>query len=70
VHLEDVKARIGRLDKLVMSILRHLYVMEKCEDPLLYVERREYLGALQRGVGGLESARVVLVMARARLEGN
>src|SRR5262249_39374330 len=38
-------------------------------DIFLYVERREYLAALNRTCAGLESARVALAKAKQRLEG-
>jgi hypothetical protein len=37
------------------------------QDPLLYLERRAYLAALDVAVRGLESARVVLAKARQRM---
>jgi hypothetical protein len=38
------------------------------DDPLLYVERQQYLAALRAVVAGAETARVVLARARQRLE--
>jgi hypothetical protein len=37
-------------------------------DPLLYLERRAYLGAIQDALAGVDEARVVLAKARRRLE--
>jgi hypothetical protein len=37
--------------------------------PLLYVERRQYLGAINEALSGLDRARVTLARARQRLEG-
>jgi hypothetical protein len=39
-----------------------------CNDPLLYLERRAYLGAIRDALAGVEEARVVLAKARQRLE--
>jgi len=36
------------------------------EDPLLYLERRAYLNAIQDALAGLEAARVVLAKALTR----
>jgi hypothetical protein len=38
-------------------------------DPLLYLERKAYLAAVQAAVSDLESARVVLAKAWQRIEG-
>jgi hypothetical protein len=48
--------------------MRECQVINKGDDPLLYLERRAYLMALQAAVSGLESARVVLAKARLRIE--
>jgi hypothetical protein len=45
-----------------------LHNVSKADDPMLYVERREYLAAMQRVQAGVEEARVVLAKARQRLE--
>jgi hypothetical protein len=37
-------------------------------DPLLYLERKAYLGAIQDALAGVESARVILARVRRRLE--
>jgi hypothetical protein len=41
----------------------------KADDPMLYVERREYLTALRQVLNGVEGARVTLAKARQRLDG-
>jgi hypothetical protein len=41
---------------------------KECNDPLLYLERRAYLGAIRHVLAGVEEARVVLAKARQRLE--
>jgi hypothetical protein len=41
-----------------------------CEDPLLYVEREAYLGAVRDALAGAEAARVVMAKAVQRMEGN
>jgi hypothetical protein len=37
---------------------------------MLYVEGEEYLTAMRRVLAGVENARVVLVRARRRIDGN
>ena len=41
---------------------------KECNDPLLYLERRAYLGAIRDALAGVEEARLVLAKARQRLE--
>ena len=41
----------------------------KCDDPLLYLERKELLAALERALSGIEGARVVMAKACRRLCG-
>ena len=41
---------------------------KECNDLLLYLERRAYLGAIRDALAGVEAARVVLAKARQRLE--
>jgi hypothetical protein len=40
---------------------------KKCDDPLLFLERKTYLEAMQNGLANLDDARVVLAQARRRL---
>jgi hypothetical protein len=49
--------------------MRECAIIGEGNDPLLYLERRAYLAAVQAAVSGLESARVVLAKARQRIEG-
>lgn len=65
----DLSARCQRLASLAMGLSRECHIIDKGDDPLLYLERRAYLLALTAAVGGLESARVVLAKARQRIEG-
>jgi hypothetical protein len=41
---------------------------KECNDPLLYLERRAYLGAIRDALADVEAARVVFAKARQRLE--
>jgi hypothetical protein len=67
MEAEQVLARIDRLDRLVLGLMTEREVIGKGQDPLLYLERRAYLKALDAAVRGLESARVVLAKARLRM---
>ncbi len=66
--LTDVVARIVRLDELTRGLAKEVLLWREADDPLLYLERRAYLKAIQDALAGVESARVVLARARPRLE--
>jgi hypothetical protein len=66
--LAEIKARITRLEKLARGFALEVQRW-KGADPLLYRERKAYLGAVQDALAGVEAARVVLVGAVRRLEG-
>ena len=51
------------------GLAKEVVVIKDAEDPLLYLERKAYLTALQDALAGVESARVVLAKALHRLEG-
>jgi hypothetical protein len=63
-----IAARIQRLERLGLAFACEQRLMRQGDDPLLYLERQEYLLALQGAIAGLETARVVLARARQRLE--
>jgi hypothetical protein len=52
-----------------MGLCREWLLVKTCEDPLLYVERRDYLKAIRGASAALGEARVVLVKVRQRVEG-
>ncbi len=68
--LTDVIARIQRLDELTRGLAKEVLLWRAADDPLLYLERRAYLKAVQDALAGVESARVVLARARQRIESN
>ena len=68
IELADLKARVRRLDELTRGLAREVAIWKEADDPLLYLERRAYLKAIQDALAGVESARVVLARARQRLE--
>ncbi|HYT87839.1 MAG TPA: hypothetical protein VEL76_03895 [Gemmataceae bacterium] len=67
--LTNLKARIARLDELARGLSREVVLWKSGNDPLLYVERKTYLNAIQDALAGVEAARVILAKARQRLEG-
>jgi hypothetical protein len=69
VDVADIAARCLRLEALFIGLMRECQVIGAGDDPLLYIERRAYLMALQAASSGLENARVVLAKARQRIEG-
>ena len=68
MNLADLTARVRRLDELSRGLAREVALWKACNDPLLYLERKAYLKAIQDALAGAEVARVVLAKARQRLE--
>jgi hypothetical protein len=65
---DGIKRRIGRLDELSRGLAKEVVLMKAADDPLLYLERKAYLTAIQDALAGVEDARVALARARQRLE--
>ena len=65
--MDHLAARIKRLEALAPGFARELRVIGEGDDPMLYLERQAYLGAIRHAISGLEAARVVLARARQRL---
>jgi hypothetical protein len=57
VNVPDLTARARRLEQLVIGLMREAQKIAAGDDPLLYLERRAYLMALQAASSGLENAR-------------
>jgi hypothetical protein len=66
--LTDLRRRVERLEDLARGLAKEVVLWKKADDPLLYVERKGYLNAIQDALAGVEAARVVLARARQRLE--
>lgn len=62
--------RIARLEQLLRGLAHEVQLWRSGDDPLLYLERLEYLDAIQHALAGVEAARVVLTRARMRLDGD
>ena len=67
ITVADLEARVRRLDELTRGLAKEVVLWKECDDPLLYLERRAYLDAIQDALAGVESARVVLARARQRI---
>jgi hypothetical protein len=65
--VDNLAARARRLDHLVRGFMKEAVLIGEADDPLLYLERQDYLAALRAAVGGLEGARVTLARALQRL---
>jgi hypothetical protein len=63
----DITARARRLERLSIGLAKEIWIWQHCNDPLLYVERREFLNAIRDAHRGIESARVALAKAKQRL---
>jgi hypothetical protein len=69
ITLEGITERIRRLEQLKMGLGREWLLVKTCEDPLLYVERRDYMKAIRSAAASLGEARIVLVKVRQRMGG-
>jgi hypothetical protein len=65
---DGIKRRIGRLGELSRGLAKGVVLIKAASDPLLYLERKAYLTAIQDALAGVEGARVVLARAGQRLE--
>jgi hypothetical protein len=68
MNVADLKARARRLDALSRGLAKEVTLWKACNDPLLYLERKIYLSAIQDALAGVEAARVILVQVSQRLE--
>jgi hypothetical protein len=68
MNVADLTARVQRLDQLARGLAKEVQLWKRGTDPLLYLERKAYLGAIQDALAGVEAARVLLAKVRQRLE--
>ena len=64
---EDVAARARRLEELTRGLAKEVALWKEGNDPLLYLERKSYLRAIQDALAGVEAARVVMARAAQRM---
>ena len=65
-----IQARLERLERLSRGLAKEVVVVRQGNDPLLYLERKAYLNAIQDALAGVETARVVLARALQRIGEN
>jgi hypothetical protein len=65
----DMRARCERLQALAAGFAREVVLWRDGDGPLLFAERRAYLGAVQDAIKGAVAAGVALAAALARIEG-
>jgi len=68
MNLEDLRARMRRLEKLVAGLGQEESLWRKCNAPVLAVERQEYMDAIYGALRSLETARMALVKITHRWE--
>jgi hypothetical protein len=66
LQVRDLKGRVARLAK---GFAKEVVLQRGSDDLLLYRERKQYLGAIQDALAGVEAARVTLAGAVRRLRG-
>jgi hypothetical protein len=69
MEVRQLLVRLARLNLLSRGLRREIVRWERCDDPLLYLERKALLAALLQTWGGVEGARVALAKACRRLRG-
>jgi hypothetical protein len=69
IVLRQLLSHFARLDQLSRRLGKEIVRWWKRDDPLLYLERRELLAALDRTSSGIDKARVALAKACRRLRG-
>jgi hypothetical protein len=69
MNLNDVEARVKRLDQLSRGLAKEVVLWKPCNDPLLNRERQDYLAPIRQALSGVEGARVALAKARQRITG-
>jgi hypothetical protein len=67
IRVADIDKRVRRLDNLTRGLSQEIALWKEGSDPLLYLERRAYLNAIQDALAGIEAARVVLARASQRI---
>lgn len=67
ITINDLEARLARLEELSRGFAKEAVIIKAGNDPLLYLERREYMNALANALAGVESARVALAKALHRI---
>ena len=69
MRLCQIACRVRQLETLSARLHREQFMIQTISNPLLCVERRDYLAALRRSIHATEAARAALAQAKQRLEG-
>jgi hypothetical protein len=64
---KGIAERVERLHQLSTGLAKEVALWKPGNDPLLHLERKAYLNAIQDALAGLEAARVVLSRVGHRL---
>ena len=59
----DILARIRRLDQLSRGLAKEIQLVERADDPMLYVERKEYLTTMPKVRASIEDVLAVVPAA-------
>ena len=60
MNREDIRARMRRMEKLVMGLGSEAELWRTCSAPVLAVDRIEYMNAIHEAIKALETARIIL----------
>jgi len=60
MNVTDMRARIRRLEKLALGLATEASLWKKCDAPVLFADRQEYIEGILDAVSGLERARIAL----------
>jgi hypothetical protein len=65
--INNLEARLARLEELGRGLAKEKAIIREGNDPLLYLERKEYLNALADALAGVETARITIAQALHRI---
>lgn len=68
MDLNDITARVKRLDQLRRGLAKEVALWKDGIDPLSNVERKAYLKGIQDALAGVYAAGVVMQRVKERLE--
>jgi uncharacterized protein with PIN domain len=67
MNREDLRTRMRRLEELTAGLAKEASLWRECDAPILFVDRQEYLEAIEEAVSALQ-ARVTLARVCQELE--
>jgi hypothetical protein len=66
--VKDLRARIGRLEELARGLAEEICTWKGADSPLLPLERKVYLNAVQDAIAGLDRAHEALAVGLRRID--